>query len=139
MIILDTNVISALMRQEFEPRVLAWSDSLPSETIWTTAVTVFEIRFGLEVMAGGRRRARLEEAFTGVLEEDLEGRVLPLDSAAADIGGKVAAKRRRAGHPLDFRDIQIAGIALSRKATLATRNIRHFQDTGLTLVDPWAA
>lgn len=136
MILLDTNVLSAIMREEPDPAVVTWLDHQPAESIWTTSVTVFEVRMGLEILETGRRRRHLEEAFDRVLEADLEGRVQPFDRAAALVAGSMAAKRRRAGRPLDFRDIQIAGIATSRKATLATRNIRHFEGLGLTLVDP---
>lgn len=139
MIVLDTNVVSALMRREPEPAVVSWLDSLPAESVWTTSVTVFEIRLGLEILVEGRRRRELEEAFAKALEEDFENRVLPFDETAAQAAGLIAAERRRAGRSVEFRDVQIAGIAKARKATLATRNIRHFEGCGLMLVDPWAA
>jgi toxin FitB len=139
MILLDTNVVSALMRSEPEPVVVAWLDRQPAESIWTTSVTVFEVHFGLELLEAGRRRRFLEEAFTKALEEDFENRVLPFDPSAAQVAGRLAAERRRAGRTVEFRDIQIAGIAVARKATLATRNIRHFEGFGLSLVDPWSA
>lgn len=138
MILLDTNVLSALMQRTPDPTVIAWLDGQPAESIWTTAITVFEIRFGLENLAQGRRRKRLEDSFRLMIEEDLEGRVLPFDSVAAEAAGEIAAAQRRRGRPVDMRDIQIAGIAAARKATLATRNTRHFEMTGLTLVDPWS-
>ncbi|HEV7368892.1 type II toxin-antitoxin system VapC family toxin [Arenibaculum sp.] len=138
MMILDTNVLSALMRESPDQAVAAWLDGLPSESVWTTSVTVFEIRLGIELLAEGRRRRLLEEAFTRSLEADLEGRVLPLDDMAAQAAGVIAAEQRRAGRPVEIRDVQIAGIAMARRATLATRNIRHFDALGLTLVDPWS-
>lgn len=138
MILLDTNVVSALMQQEPEPRVIRWLDALPAESIWTTAITVFEVRLGLELLAESRRRRRLEDAFAAALAEDFEGRVLPFDLPAAQAAGRIAAERRRAGRPVEIRDLQIAGIALARKAALATRNLRHFEGLGLTLIDPWA-
>lgn len=138
MIILDTNVLSALMRREADPVVVAWLDAQPPESIWTTAITVFEIRFGLEVLAKGRKRKALEEAFADALDEDFDGRVLPFDRPAADAAAAIAARRRQAGRPVEIRDVQIAGIAAARKARLATRNIRHFEGTGITLIDPWA-
>jgi predicted nucleic acid-binding protein len=137
-IVLDTNVVSALMRREPEPLVVSWLDSLPAESVWTTSVTVFEIRLGLEILVEGRRRRELEEAFAKALEEDFENRVLPFDEAAAQAAGLIAAERRRAGRAVEIRDVQIAGIAKARKATLATRNTRHFEGCGLVLVDPWA-
>jgi hypothetical protein len=83
------------------------------------------------------RRQRLEAAIAQALAEDLEGRVLPFDDTAAEAAGALAARRRQAGRPVENRDVQIAGIATSRRATLATRNTRHFEGLGLTLVDPW--
>ena len=139
MIILDTNVLSALMRQEPDPMVVRWLDRMPAESVWTTAVTVLEVRFGLELLAPGRRRKQLEDAFAQTLEEDFEGRVLPFDTAAAEAAGVLAARQRVAGRPVEVRDIQIAGIARSRKATLATRNVRHFAGLGIPIADPWSA
>ena len=137
MILLDTNVLSALMRREADPVVVAWLDRQPPPSIWTTAITVFEIRFGLEILAHGRRRQQLEEAFARALEVDFEGRVLPFDQPAALIAGTIAAEQRRQGRPVEIRDIQIAAIAAARKAALATRNIRHFEGIGIILIDPW--
>jgi len=138
-IILDTNVISALMRSEPDPVVVRWLDALPPESLWTTAITVFEVRLGLEVLAAGRRRRLLEAAFAAALEEEFEGRVLPFDQAAAQAAGRIAAERRRAGRAVEIRDVQIAGIAMARKSALATRNLRHFEGLGLDLLDPWSA
>jgi predicted nucleic acid-binding protein len=138
-ILLDTNVISALMQSSPDPIVVGWLDRQPPESVWTTAITVFEVRFGLELLATGRRRRQLEEAFARALAEDFEGRVLPFDQAAAQAAGAMAAARRRAGRTLEIRDLQTAGIAAARKATLATRNVRHFEGLGLAVVDPWAA
>ena len=138
MILLDTNVISALIQSEVEGVVVAWLDSQPSESIWTTAITVFEVRFGLEILASGRRRRTLEEAFRKTLEEDFEGRIVPFDDAAALAAGRIAAERRRSGRPIEIRDVQIAGIAAARKATIATRNVRHFEGLGPELIDPWS-
>lgn len=138
MIVLDTNVVSALMRSEPDPTVVSWLDGLPAESVWTTSITVFEVRFGLEILAAGRRRRQLEEAFAKALEEDFEGRVLSFDQVAAEAAGRIAAERRRAGRTVEIRDIQIAGIVNTRKATLATGNTRHFEGCGLTLVDPWS-
>jgi toxin FitB len=138
MIVLDTNVLSALMRQEPDAGVVAWLDRLPPESIWTTAITVFEIRFGLQILESGRRRQSLERAFAAALAEDFDGRVLPFDEPAAEAAGRIAAERRRAGRTIEIRDVQIAGITAARKASLATRNTRHFEDLGLSLIDPWS-
>jgi hypothetical protein len=138
-ILLDTNVISALMQRDPDPTIVAWLDRQPAESIWTTSVTVFEIRFGIELLATGRRRRQLEDAFAKALEDDLDGRVLPFDLAAAESAGAMAAARRRAGDPIEIRDLQIAGIVHSRRAALATRNVRHFESLGLSLTDPWSS
>jgi predicted nucleic acid-binding protein len=137
-ILLDTNVLSAFMQRDVDPTVTAWLDSQPPESIWTTAITVFEIRFGLEILASGRRRRLLEEAFDKTLAEDFEGRIVPFDEAAAQAAGRIAAARRRIGRTIEIRDVQIAGIAVVRKAAIATRNIRHFKGLGPELIDPWS-
>lgn len=139
MILLDTNVLSALMQREPERRIVRWLDGLPPESVWTTSVTVFEVRLGLEILATGRRRRRLEAAFTRALEDDFEDRVAVFDRPAAEAAGRLAAQRRQAGRPVEIRDVQIAGIAEARKATLATRNLKHFEGLGLDLIDPWSA
>lgn len=139
MIILDTNVLSALMRAAPEPAVVAWLDRQPVESIWITAITLFETRFGLALLPRGRRRQALEAAFEQLLREDLENRVLDFDGAAATEAAALAATRQRAGRSVDMRDTQTAGIALARRATLATRKLGHFQDAGVTLVDPWSS
>ncbi|MDN4517191.1 MULTISPECIES: type II toxin-antitoxin system VapC family toxin [Mycobacteriaceae] len=137
MILLDTNVLSALMQHTPDPVVVAWLDNQPVESIWTTSVTVFEIRTGIELLERGRRRKRLEQIFSQLLAEDLNGRVLPFDQAAALSAGTIAATRQGAGRTVEIRDVQITGIATARRATLATRNSRHFEDTGIDLVNPW--
>jgi predicted nucleic acid-binding protein len=137
MVILDTNVLSALMRERPDTAVVAWLDRLPSESVWTTAVTAFEIRFGLEIMAKGRRRSRLERDVARLLDEDLERRILPFDRAAADEAGRLAAAARASGHTIEIQDVQIAGIARARRAALATGNSRHFAGAGIVLIDPW--
>ena len=139
MIILDTNVLSALMSKAPEAAVVAWVDDQPAESVWITSITLFEVRFGLALLPAGRRRQKLETAFAQLLEEDLENRVLDFDSAAATAAASIAGERQKAGRPVDMRDTQIAGIALARRATLATRNVRHFADLKIPVVDPWVA
>jgi predicted nucleic acid-binding protein len=139
MIILDTNILSALMRTVPEAPVVAWLDRQPAESVWITSITLFEARLGLALLPTGRRRQTLEAAFARLLKEDLENRVLDFDSAAAAEAASLAAERQIAGRPVDMRDTQIAGIALARRATLATRNVRHFGDLKIPVVDPWAA
>ena len=128
MILLDTNVLSALMKIEPDRSVVDWLDRQPPESVWTTSITVFESRFGLALLPRGRRRSALETAFERLIEDDLEERVLAFDAAAAGKAATLAAKRRQAGCTVDLRNAQIAGIALSRHATLAPRNVRHFDN-----------
>jgi hypothetical protein len=137
MMLVDTNVLSAMMRIAVEPAVERWFDAQPPESVWTTTITVFEIRFGLALLAPGRRRDRLHDAFDIAIDDVLGGRVLPFDRTAADAAAALAAKQRQIGWPIEIRDVQIAGIAAARKATLATRNTRHFENLGIILVDPW--
>ena len=139
MIILDTNVLSALMQKAREAAVVRWLDRQPVESIWITRITLFEARFGLALLPDGRRRTALASAFARLLEEDFENRVLDFDAAAANAGAELAANRQKAGRPIDMRDTQIAGIALARRATLATRNTKHFADLEVEVVDPWQA
>lgn len=137
MIILDTNVIASLMRRD--QLVVDWLDGQPSLSVWTTAISVHETRFGMGILATGRRRRRLENAFDRLIKEALDDRVLAFDTIAADAAGEIAARLRRSGRPIEIRDVQIAGIAVARKATIATRNVRYFQETGASIVDPWSA
>ena len=137
MIILDTNVLSALMHKVPDDAVVEWLDRQPPESIWITSITLFEARLGLALLPEGKRRKALESAFVRLLEEDLENRVLDFDTGAANESAALAAHRQRAGKPIDMRDTQIAGIALARHATLATRNTRHFADLKIKVIDPW--
>jgi len=137
MIVLDTNVLSALMRKAPEVPVVTWLDRQPAESVWITSITLFEARLGLALLPKGRRQRGLEVAFGLLLEQDLENRVLDFDSAAATEAASLAAERQKAGRPVDMRDTQIAGIALARRATLATRNVRHFADLKVPVVNPW--
>lgn len=137
MIILDTNVLSALMRTSPDVAVVAWLDRQPAESIWITSLTVFEARFGLALLPSSRKRLALERAFETVLEEDLANRILDFDAEAAAAAARLAAQRRRAGRTADFRDTLIAGIAQARRATIATRNTKHFEGLDVPVVDPW--
>jgi toxin FitB len=137
-IVLDTNVVSAMMRAEVEPLVVQWLDQRPPESIWITSITIFEVRVGIERLAQGRRQRQLTEAFARVLDEDIEGRVLPFDSAAAQQAAILSIQRERRGEPVEQRDAWIAGIVISRRAELATRNVRHFRDLDVAVIDPWA-
>jgi predicted nucleic acid-binding protein len=138
MIVLDTNVLSELMRARPDTGVLAWLDAQEADTLLVSAVTVAELMYGIERLPQGKRRAGLLLAACMILDEDFEGRVLPFDGAAAARYAVMAAQRERAGSPIGMADCQIAAICLSTSATLATRNTKDFQDLGLPLIDPWA-
>ncbi len=137
MIVLDTNVLSALMRTNPETVVVEWLDRQPADSVWLTSITVFEARFGLALLPKGRRRSGLERALDRVLTEDLSNRVLALDEMAAMTAAQLAADRQRSGRTVDLRDTLIAGIAQARRATIATRNARHFEGLEVPVVDPW--
>ena len=138
MIILDTNVLSALMQQTPVPQVVAWLDDQPAESIWLSSITLFEARYGLALLASGQRKNILKERFEELLQKDLQNRVLLFDANAATQAAELAAQRKARGRPVDMRDTFIAGIALARRATLATRNMRHFDDLSVPVVNPWA-
>jgi hypothetical protein len=137
-IVLDTNVVSALMQRDPDPSVVTWLDGLPPESVWTTSITVFEVQFGLALLVPSRRRRQLEEAFARALEEDLEQRILPFDQSAARSAGAIAVRRRRAGRSVEIRDALIAGVVVARKASLATRNGKHFEGLDVRIIDPWS-
>jgi predicted nucleic acid-binding protein len=138
-IVIDTNVLSALMREIPEPPVVEWLDRQAAESIWITSITLFEARLGLALLPKGKRRQALESAFNRLLIEDLEGRVLDFDQPAAETAAQLAAGRQRAGQTIDMRDTQIAGIIIARRAELATRNVRHFSDLNVDVINPWVA
>jgi predicted nucleic acid-binding protein len=138
-IVIDTNVLSSLMRQIPDGPVVEWLDRQAAESIWITSITLFETRFGLALLPKGRRRRTLEAAFDKLMVEDLEGRVLDFDRPAAEAAAMLAAERQRDGQPIDMRDTQIAGIVLARRAKLATRNVRHFSDLIVDVINPWEA
>lgn len=139
MIILDTNVLSALMSRIPDEKVIHWLDRQPRTSIWTTSVTVLEIRFGLQTMPIGKRRARLVQAFETVLTDKLGRRIAPFDTAAAQQAGDLMAVRYKQGRPGELRDTMIAGIVLACHATLATRNTSHFDDLSVPVINPWVS
>ena len=137
MIILDTNVISALMRPSPEADVIRWLNNQPRPSIWTTSVTIFEIEFGLRTMPGGRRQAAMAASFQIWLQNIIQGRIANYDTAAAVCAAELAAARQKRGRPGELRDTMIAGIAVASHATLATRNVKHFEDIAASVVNPW--
>ena len=127
------------MQKNPVPVVVEWLDQQPSESVWITSITLFETRLGLALLPSRRRRQALETAFAQLLAEDLEERVLDFDRSAAEAAVGLAVERQRDGRPVDMRDTQIAGIVISRRAKLATRNVKHFADLTAEVVNPWEA
>lgn len=137
MIVLDTNVVSELMRSAAEPRVARWVDSFPATDVVLTAVTSAELLYGIARLPEGRRRRELHDAIKGLLEEDFAGQVLPFDAAASAHYAQIATGRERSGRPISMPDAQIAAICRSWGARLATRNVADFVGTGVEAIDPW--
>jgi predicted nucleic acid-binding protein len=137
MFLLDTNVLSALMAARPEPPVVAWVSAQPARLLYTAAVCEAGILAGLAVMPAGRRRAAIEEAARAMFDEDLGGRVLTFDQAAALDHADIFAAHRRLGRPTATVDLMIAATARSCGAAVVTRNVADFEDAGVTVVDPW--
>lgn len=137
MIVLDTNVISALMRKEPEKPVVKWLDAQPAASVWITAITVMEVRFGLQTMPKGRRQDALIRAFELMLKSMIEGRIASFDAEAGIQAAELMAQRKRTGRLAEVRDTMIAGIVLANRAALATRNTQHFEDLPVTVINPW--
>jgi predicted nucleic acid-binding protein len=137
MILLDTNVLSEIIRPEPDVGVMEWLDSLDAATVATTAITVAELLYGVARLPAGRRRERLGEAIRGLIEEDLDGCVEPFDAIAAVHYADLLSDRERAGRPISAADAQIAAICRKLEATLATRNIGDFESAGIDLLNPW--
>ena len=138
MVVLDTNVVSELMRADPHAEVLVWLDDRPTRELFVTAVTEAEVRTGIAFLPEGRRRRGITEAADRAFGGLFAGRVLPFDSEAARAFAEIAAARRAAGRPVSQADGQIAAIARSRGMAVATRNVRDFADMGVDLIDPWA-
>lgn len=139
MIILDTNVLSELMRDDPAPRVERWIDDQESGELAVTAVTIAELRYGIARLPHGARRSRLTESADALVVRGFAGRVLPFDHEAAEHYADLAAGCAQVGRPIGVADAQIAAICRLRGATLATRDTRDFETTGVRLVDPWSA
>jgi len=138
MILLDTDVLSALMQSAPDPAVVRWLDLEEPTQVWTTAITVFEIRFGLSRLPEGARRRALESASDTLIGSEFAGRIAPVDRNAAEAAGRLATERAAKGRPVDVLDTLMAGVAISRRAAVATRNLRHFSDLDIPAMDPWA-
>ena len=137
MIVLDTNVLSELMKAEPAEAVLIWVGAQPTSSLFVTAINQAEILYGIGLLPDGRRRSAFEAAAKAMFEEDFDARILAFGSDAAEAYADIAAIRRRQGRPISQLDAQIAAIARSSGATLATRNVADFEGCDVSLVDPW--
>lgn len=138
MILLDTNILSELMRPVPEEAVERWLGRQSEVSVFISAITEAELRYGAALLPNGRRRSALSAGIEHMLEEDFSGRILPFDSSAAKAFAEIATERRQAGRPISQADAQIATIARSRDASLATRNVPDFERCGVVLINPWA-
>jgi predicted nucleic acid-binding protein len=138
-IVVDTNVISELMRAEPDAKVVAWIAAQPRAQLYTTHINQIEVLYGIAILPEGRRRAALKTAAEGMFAEDFAGRILPFGASAAARYAEIMLSRRRVARPIEGFDALIAAIALAGGATVATRDVGGFSDCGLVIVDPWSA
>jgi predicted nucleic acid-binding protein len=138
MLLLDTNVVSELMRPAPDPDVVQWLQGQPLEQLAITAISVAEILYGLDRLPDGRRKANLVQRFQLFLTQGFAGRVLPFDRPAAEVYASIKGRRDRAGRPVSGYDAMIAAIASSRGAGVATRNVADFTDCGVVVINPWS-
>jgi predicted nucleic acid-binding protein len=137
MILLDTNVVSELIKPRPDPGVESWIAAQPSTSLFLCCPGEAELRYGVAILPAGRRREKLMAALEGMLAEAFADRILPFDGPAAASYAEIAAARRLAGRPISQFDAQIAAIAKSRGASLASRNTKDFVGCGIVLIDPW--
>ena len=135
--LVDTNVLSELLRERPEPAVLAWFGAQANHALFVSAITQAEMMLGARLLPAGKRRAALEKAIGAIFTEDFEGRILPFDSGTVTAYVDVVSARRAGGRPISQFDAQIAAIARQHGARLATRNVGDFQGCGVSVVDPW--
>jgi predicted nucleic acid-binding protein len=138
-IILDTNVLSELMKVEPTVKVFGWVNDFRREDLFTTAISQAEILFGLAVMPDGRKKESLRDASSRMFEHEFRGRILPFGRDAAQPYADILASRRRTGRPMDDFDAQIASIAAHRGMAVATRDVGGFEDCGIEVINPWTA
>ncbi len=139
MIVLDTNVVSELMKSAPADAVVRWIANQAAATLYTTSITQAEILHGIMLLPAGKRRAALEAAAEAMFNEDFGGRVLPFGGDAAHAYAQIAAQRRRSGRPISHFDAQIAAIARSARAPVVTRNVGDYEGCGIDVLNPWDA
>ena len=139
MILLDTNVLSEMMKRAPAERVVQWMADQPATSLYTTSITQAEILHGIMLLPSGRRRRAIEAAAEKMFGEDFDGRILPFGSDAAHSYARIASDRRRAGRPISHFDVQIAAIGRSAGAAIATRNVSDYDGCGVAVINPWGA
>lgn len=141
MIVLDTSVLSELMKQAHErnPGVAAWVDAMPRKTVFTTSVAIAEILVGVGLLDDGKRQSTLRAAFTRIAATIFPGRILPFDESAARLYAELLIDRRRRGRSVRPLDLQVLAIAKSHSMTVVTRNVSDFAGAGVEIIDPWTA
>ncbi len=139
MIVLDTNVLSEILRPAPDRHVMTWLKGQPRASLFTTSITRGEILYGIRLLPEGRRRRDLWDAALAIFNEDLAEQVLTFDNESADAYAEIAAHRRVVGKPISQFDAMIAAMARSRGASLATRNAKDFDECGIAVVNPWDA
>lgn len=137
MIIIDTNIISEMMKPTVAHQVLTWLNQQDNTQLFVTSITIAEICYGLNVLPKGNRRNLLESAFHKAIMESFQYRILFFDDSAAFLYGKIMGQRKQLGRPLSIADGQIAAIASVHGFSLATRNIKDFNDCNIELIDPF--
>ncbi|RMI29937.1 type II toxin-antitoxin system VapC family toxin [Nocardia stercoris] len=137
MIILDTNVLSELVKREPAESVVRWLDSMPAREICTTSITAAELWFGVRRLPSGRRKVLLAAGIDDMLYRDLQGRIEPFDTVAAGHYADIVCDAMRSGRTVSAADAEIAAICIARRAELATRNVKDFADTGVEIINPW--
>lgn len=137
--VLDTSVLSEVMREAAHPSVVAWLRACPPEAMFTTAISQSEILYGIRLLAAGSKRSRLEHAAQAMFDQEFAGRVLPFDADAAEIYAELRVHRRVVGQPISAEDGMIAAITRARRATVVTRDAGGFVECGVTSINPWTA
>ncbi len=137
MILLDTNVISELMKPEPSSHVVSWVSAKNPDLLFTSAITQAEILYGIALLSNGKRKSALIKSALAMFEEDFKGRVLSFDSEASIAYAQITSSRRKSGKPISQYDAQISAIAKSRGLQVATRNTQDFEECGVDLINPW--
>jgi toxin FitB len=137
MIVLDTNVVSELLKPAPAKSVLTWLDIQPRAAVYITAITQAEVLYGIERLPKGKRRTRLHEDVENLLAEEFQGRILPFHMESAPLFAVISNNRMALGRPISQFDAMIAAIARSQHAAVATRNTKDFEHCGVRLINPW--